>query len=229
MRRKNIFIIILVLASFVLASCSSQQREVLEQTITEIVNKDLSEQGSISPEDKKITLIVATVKKVIDGDTLHVDMDGITEKVRLIGVDTPETVHPQKSPEPFGLEASLFAKERLAEKQIWLELPVCVPRTGRGVQERCRYDRLLAYVWLEKPVSATEEEVRSKMFNALLVLEGLAQVATFPPNVKYAEMFVLFQEEAREANKGLWEEEEETLLYRILSFVVDFVLQHITR
>ena len=218
---------------FVLTGCNSQQRDVLEKNITEIVNEIVNEESSghlnISSEDKKLSLVVATVTNVIDGDTLHVDIDGVAEKVRIIGVDTPEIVHPKKSPEPFGLEASTFAKEQLDEKQIWLELPVCVPRTGRGVQERCRYDRLLAYVWLEKPVSATEEEVRSKMFNALLVLEGLAQVATFPPNVKYAEMFVLFQEEAREANKGLWEEEEETLLYRILSFVVDFVLQHITR
>ncbi|WP_425463814.1 Ada metal-binding domain-containing protein [Neomoorella humiferrea] len=59
-------------------------------------------------------------------------------------------------------------------------------------------------MWLEQPSSGSEEEVRAKMFNARLLLDGYAQVMTVAPNVKYAGMFVKFQREAREQGKGLW-------------------------
>ncbi|MBC7345230.1 MAG: thermonuclease family protein, partial [Clostridia bacterium] len=84
---------------------------------------------------------------------------------------------------------------RLSGRNVWLEL---------DVEERDKYGRLLAYVWTEPPQSGSESEVRAKMFNAELLLAGMAQVMTVPPNVKYADMFLKFQREAREAGKGLW-------------------------
>lgn len=147
------------------------------------------------PSESAISLVHAVVTKVVDGDTVHVDIGGRTEKVRLIGVDTPETVHPDRPEEPFGREARAFARAELDGQKVWLEL---------DVRERCKYGRLLAYVWLEQPVSGTEAEVRAKMFNAGLLLEGYAQVMTVPPNVKYTDLFVKFQREAREGNRGLW-------------------------
>jgi micrococcal nuclease len=114
------------------------------------------------------------------------------EKVRFIGVNTPEST---KEIEPYGKEASAYTKTRLDGRKIWLEL---------DVEERDRYGRLLAYIWLEQPASDSEPEVRAKMFNAELLLNGYAQVMTIPPNVKYADLFVKLQQEAREANKGLW-------------------------
>ncbi|PTQ50947.1 MAG: hypothetical protein HSCHL_2036 [Hydrogenibacillus schlegelii] len=132
---------------------------------------------------------------MVDGDTIHVALNGRDETVRLIGVDTPETVHPEKPVEPYGPEASAFTKSRLNGKTVYLEF---------DVQERDKYGRLLAYVWLDRPDEITDAEIRKKMFNAFLLLEGYAQLLTVPPNVKYADHFVRYQREAREASKGLW-------------------------
>ncbi len=144
---------------------------------------------------QKQGLIKAYVTKVADGDTIKVEAFGKTHTVRLIGVNTPETKHPTKGVEPYGPEAKKFTTKRLTGKIVWLEL---------DVEERDKYNRLLAYVWLEKPVKFSEEEIRTKMFNAILLLEGYAQVMTIPPNVKYADHFVKFQREAFEKRKGLW-------------------------
>ncbi|MEW5899319.1 MAG: thermonuclease family protein [Bacillota bacterium] len=137
--------------------------------------------------------VPASVTKVIDGDTVWVRLkDGREEKVRLIGVDTPEST---REVEPYGKEAAAYTKKRLEKKTVYLEL---------DVGERDKYDRLLAYVWLSRPKDDGAEEVRAKMFNAELLLNGYAQVLTVPPNVKYAELFTGFQREAREKKKGLW-------------------------
>jgi len=127
---------------------------------------------------------VIIVNRVVDGDTIEVKMAETKEKVRLIGIDTPETVHPEKDEEPYGKEASDFSKERLKGQEIRLEL---------DVEERDRYGRILAYVWLG-----------DEMFNETLLLEGYARLATFPPNVKYVERFTAAQKEARESKRGLW-------------------------
>ena len=133
------------------------------------------------------------VVRVVDGDTIEVIMyEGQKEKVRLIGVDTPETKHPTKGVQPYGVEASNFTKEQLEGKDVWLEF---------DVQERDRYQRLLAYVWTEE---LHRGKIRERMFNARLLLEGYAQLATFPPNVRYVENFRTYQTEAREASRGLW-------------------------
>ena len=120
--------------------------------------------------------------RVIDGDTF-VLAGG--EKVRLIGVDTPETVHPSKPVEFFGKEASAFTRRMLDGKKVRLEF---------DVQRRDRYGRLLGYVYLED----------GTFLNAELVRQGYAQVATYPPNVKHTDLFVKLQREAREAGRGLW-------------------------
>lgn len=140
-------------------------------------------------------LITARVKEVVDGDTVRVILEkGGEEKVRLIGVDTPESTG---EVEPFGREASEFTREKLEGRQVWLEL---------DVEERDRYGRLLAYLWTQKPrVDAVKDEtVRKGMFNAELLLSGYARVMTVPPNVKYADYFVNYQREAREETRGLW-------------------------
>jgi micrococcal nuclease len=126
--------------------------------------------------------LTGPVVYVVDGDTIDVALDG--RRVRYIGINTPETKHPEKGVEPFGPEAA-EANRRLVEGQtVLLEL---------DVQPWDRYQRLLAYVY----VGAT-------MINAELVRQGYAQVATFPPNVKHAEAFRQRQREAREARRGLW-------------------------
>ncbi len=147
------------------------------------------------------SLLRATVLSVADGDTVTVRLpDGSAERVRLIGVDSPELSHPDLRirEEPYGHEAAAYTRAALAGRQVHLEL---------DVQERDRYGRLLAYVWLAPPAlpgEATEEEVRTAMFNARLLLAGYAQVMTVPPDVRYADLFVRLQAEAREAGRGLW-------------------------
>ena len=137
----------------------------------------------------------AYIKSIVDGDTVKAETQGKTYTVRLIGVNTPETNHPTKGVEPYGPEAKEFTKKTLTGKTVWLEF---------DTQEKDKYGRLLAYVWLEKPNDNSENEIKEKMFNAILVLEGYAQVMTVPPNVKYADYFVKFQREAIENQKGLW-------------------------
>lgn len=129
-------------------------------------------------------LAMVDVVRVVDGDTIEVMFQGKKEDVRLIGVDTPETVHPSKPVQPYGPEASAFTKSYLTGKQVGLEF---------DVEQRDKYGRLLAYVWID-----------NQMFNRVLVKEGYAQVATFPPNVKYVDDFKELQKEAREAKRGLW-------------------------
>lgn len=74
----------------------------------------------------------------------------------------------------------------------------------KDVQELNKYGRMLAYVWLDRPLNDSDSEVRAKMFNARMLLGGYAQVMTVPPNVKYVDLFVKLQREAREAGKGRW-------------------------
>ena len=152
-----------------------------------------------TPKTEPVATIMTTQVKVVtvvDGDTIKVSLAGKTESIRLIGVDTPETVHPSKPVEPYGPEASQYTKTNLEGKTIWLEF---------DVEERDRYGRLLAYAWLNKPLSDSKTEAQTSMFNALLLLNGYAQISTYPPNVKYVDYFTQFQEEARNTGRGLWD------------------------
>ena len=153
---------------------------------------------SLQPESEAkapVGLIKTTVTRVVDGDTIHARVNGKDEAIRLIGVDTPETVKPNTPVQPYGTEASSYTKAQLTGKTVWLE---------KDVQERDKYGRLLTYVWTEQPTQISDSEIRSKMFNARLMLDGYARLDTIPPDVKCADYFTQYQTEAREANKGLW-------------------------
>lgn len=131
-------------------------------------------------------LLAATVTHVVDGDTVQVRLAwGQVEKVRLIGVDTPETVHPTRGEEPYGRVASDFTKATLTGQQVKLEI---------DLEERDRYGRLLAYLYLPG----------GTLFNAQLADEGFAQSSTYPPNVRYVELFEALQADARAEARGLW-------------------------
>lgn len=126
-----------------------------------------------------------TVTRVVDGDTIKINYNGKEESVRLIGIDTPESVHPDASRNVFNGEiASNYTKTLLEGKDIELEF---------DTQKRDRYGRLLAYVYID-----------GTMVNRLLLKEGYAQVSTYPPNVKYVDEFTKIQKSARENSKGLW-------------------------
>jgi micrococcal nuclease len=141
----------------------------------------------------------ATVLRWLDGDTALVHVGGRTERVRLIGIDAPEASPSDRARDqarrlgiPLGEllrlgAASRAAASRLAPagSQVRLEL---------DVQQRDRYGRLLAYVWLPD----------GSMLNERLLLEGQALLLTIPPNVRYAERFREAQRKARERGVGLW-------------------------
>jgi endonuclease YncB( thermonuclease family) len=122
----------------------------------------------------------ARVTKHTDGDTLWLSRIG---KVRLIGVDTPEVYG---GVECFGRQASTFV-----ERTVPLGAKV---RYRLGIEERDRYGRALAYVWLAD----------GRLLNRLLVARGYAQPLTVPPNVEYEDAFVRASRRARDAGRGLW-------------------------
>jgi micrococcal nuclease len=148
------------------------------QDIPKILNLLLEE------EENPVGLVNAKVVRVVDGDTVVVRYEGREERIRLIGVDTPETVHPNKPVEAYGEEAKEYTKKKLEEKNIQIEF---------DVQERDRYGRLLGYIWVD-----------GLLFNDELLRMGYARVATFPPNVKYVETFKETEKNAREKQVGIW-------------------------
>jgi len=121
------------------------------------------------------------VARVIDGDTIEIEGG---QKVRLIGIDTPETVDPRVAVACFGKEASDETKNLLESKSVSLE---------KDISETDKYGRLLRYAFLDK-----------LFVNDYLVRQGFAQVSTYPPDVKYQDQFLAAQKEARDNNRGLW-------------------------
>lgn len=140
-----------------------------------------------SPQDQ---LVEAKVIRVIDGDTIEVGIEGSLYKVRYIGIDTPEMVHPPEPAEYFSKEASEKNRELVDGKTVRLE---------KDVSETDEHGRLLRYVW-----------VGDMMVNAELVKLGYAKAVTYPPDVKYDDLFVQLQREAKEACLGLWGESPPT-------------------
>jgi endonuclease YncB( thermonuclease family) len=132
----------------------------------------------------------AEVQRVSDGDTFVATVRGRKERVRVIGVDTPESVSPNQPDEPFGEEASDFAKHYLDGETV---------RLAGDAEPRDRYGRMLAYVWLDD----------GTFWNALLVAEGYAQQLTVPPNVTYERLFRRLVAEARREDRGLWAQEDQ--------------------
>ena len=121
------------------------------------------------------------VIRVVDGDTIEIEGG---EKVRYIGMDTPETVDPRKPVQCFGIEASAKNKELVGGKMVRLE---------KDITDRDKYNRLLRYVW-----------VGDTFINLELVKQGFAYSYFYPPDIKYQDQIVKAQQEAREAKQGLW-------------------------
>ena|SRR5215208_4958855 len=126
-----------------------------------------------------------TVERIVDGDTIRIEpaVDSI-DVVRLIGVDTPETKDPDCDVQPYGPEALTFTRDELEGEEVDLEF---------DEDREDRYDRLLAYVYLD-----------DEMFNETLLEEGYAQVYTVRPNDRYEDRFEEAQDAAQEAELGIW-------------------------
>lgn len=128
----------------------------------------------------------AIVSKVVDGDTIQIEGG---QTIRLIGIDTPETVDSRRPVGCFGKEASNQAKSLLSGKVVILQ---------KDVSETDKYHRLLRYIFL--PL----DNGQILFVNDYLVREGFAKVLTYPPDVKYNEQFRQAERQAREQKRGLW-------------------------
>ena len=129
--------------------------------------------------------VAAPVVDVVDGDTIKVEVDGKLYTIRYIGIDCPETRHPDRPVEWMGPEATEANRQLVGGQTVYLE---------KDVSETDRYGRLLRYVFLAD----------GTFVNAELVRLGYAQVSTCPPDVRYQSLFLEMQQEAREAARGLW-------------------------
>jgi endonuclease YncB( thermonuclease family) len=128
-----------------------------------------------------------TVSRVIDGDTIIVSGDGRSEDVRVLGIDTPETVDPRKPVGCFGPQASAYTKHLLSGRRVRLEYDRVL---------RDRYGRFLAYVYLEGP-----HEV---FVDARLVQLGYARTLSIPPNTRHAAQLARLEQAAAVEGRGLW-------------------------
>ena len=128
-----------------------------------------------------------TVTKVVDGDTIAINLNGKSETIRMIGIDTPETADPRTTVQCFGKEASDKAKELLTGKKVRIEKD---PTQG----ERDKYDRLLAYVWREDGL----------FFNRYMVEQGYAHEYTYNTAYKHQSEFKAAEAAAQAQKRGLW-------------------------
>src|SRR3989344_92064 len=159
---------------------SSQSTQIPSPTV-----KLATVQETLTPTKAKSNLYAVT--SVIDGDTIQVTIDGKKETIRLIGINSPETVDPRKPVECFGKEASVFAKSKLTGKSVQLEAD-----STQG--ERDKYKRLLRYVFLEDGTN----------FGKLMISDGYAYEDTYDLPYKYQAEFKKAQKDAETAKKGLW-------------------------
>lgn len=132
------------------------------------------------------TASVGRVVQVVDGDTIDVQLGATRERVRYIGIDTPETKDPRRPVQCYGPEAADYNAQLVAGERV---------RLVRDVEPRDRFGRLLAYV----------HRVRDELFvNAELVRSGYAQPLRIAPDVRHADRFAALARAAREAGRGLW-------------------------
>lgn len=141
-----------------------------------------------------------TISRVVDGDTIVIIRDKKEERVRLIGIDTPESVHPDEEKNTnIGKLASDFAETILKEDmKVYMEF---------DTTERDYFGRLLAYIWTRDEVNVTKEkDMKKYMVNAILLEEGYAVARKYQPNVKNHEFFMELQNLAEKDEKGLWKD-----------------------
>lgn len=187
---KHISYIGLILLSFLFVSIFNSKDHSEEISTEESKVKNVESLSAANPSanleasssnDSNAKEKLFKVVRVVDGDTIELETG---EKVRYIGINTPETVSPKVAPECFGKEASTKNKE-LVEGQF--------VRLVKDVSEKDRYGRLLRYVY-----------VGDIFVNDYLVREGFASSSTYPPDVKYQKKFLEAEKDARENKRGLW-------------------------
>lgn len=153
-------------------------------------------------------LTKAKVVNIVDGDTIDIKIDGVQERARVILVNSPESKGKyEKKPQPYAIEAYEFSKAILQDRDIWFET---------DAEERDSFGRLLVYIWLDNVMFNEEfqtedgktyilsEKIGLITLNELLLREGLAHVAIYPPNEKYVDAFQETEKQAKKEGRGIW-------------------------
>lgn len=144
----------------------------------------------LSKNNKETEKVIVKFNEGVDGDTAKFDMNGEIIKVRFLAVDTPESVHPTKEVQAYGVEASNFTKEKLKNaKTIELEFDNNSDKTDK-------YGRYLAWIWVD-----------GELLQDLLVKEGLAKVAYLYADYKYTNILEESEKIAKETKIGIWKDE----------------------
>ncbi|MBU3968623.1 thermonuclease family protein [Patescibacteria group bacterium] len=166
----------------------SKSKITNEKTNEANVQNVLEPQNKLQTETYKVT-------RVVDGDTIDIEIGDKIERVRYIGIDTPETVDPRKPVQCFGIEASKKNKELVEGKMVRLE---------KDITDRDKYNRLLRYVFVD-----------DVFINLELVKQGFAYSYSYPPDIKHQDEFLKAQQEAEKTKQGLWSacptEQEQTI------------------
>lgn len=164
---------------------SENKKEVEKQYIEEN-KKDKEQNNAVNEEVKSNSRIKdLSVKRVVDGDTVVLEKNGYEYKVRLIGVDTPESVHLDKNKNTKeGKIASDFTKERLTGKKVDIEF---------DVKPQDKYGRYLVYLYVD-----------GISYNEVLLEEGMARVMMISPNVKNKELYAQIEKRAKDKKIGIW-------------------------
>lgn len=164
----------------------NEEIKIKDQSVLQQENKQTDQtQNNAVSTDKKNRFTIATITEIVDGDTMKVNLDGREETIRLLLVDTPETKDPNEQVQPFGPEATNFAKQALEGKEVKLE---------SDGPERDKYNRLLVYLW-----------IGDKIFNQMLLENGLARVAyVYDPPYTHYDAFVAAEKKAKDAKLGIW-------------------------
>lgn len=153
------------------------------------LQSDISEWANDVENVSCYSFVECTLVRVVDGDTIVVNINNEEYTVRMIGIDTPESVAPEsyleqsgKENTQEGVDASNYTRELLSNYEVlYLE---------QDVSDTDRYDRLLRYVWLEIPTDCNNiDEIRTKMLNGILLDEGIAVISTYQPDIKYVDYF----------------------------------------
>ena len=158
-------------------------------SITDVVSgtaTPIEQKGSLdllSNQKVEDVAVPARLVRVVDGDTLVVIEGGQKKRVRLIGVDTPESVHPDKSRNTTkGIKASEYTKNLLKDTSLIYLV--------KDSQDLDRYGRELRYVWLDKDANVSNvDDVKTKMLNGILLVDGVAKQKEYKPNTSYTTIF----------------------------------------
>lgn len=179
----QVLVLIFGLSLFFQATTQPLPQDSLNPLITTSAEKVTTSSGNppalaTAPNDETSQI---TVARVIDGDTIELSTG---QRVRYIGIDTPESVDPRTSVQCFATEAATANRNLVQGKEVRLE---------KDISETDRYGRLLRYIW-----------VGDTLVNDYLVRQGFARSSSYPPDVKYQDQFRQAEAEAQSANRGMW-------------------------